>query len=260
MSTEPSKDEVHELAGILFAIVEFLGGTFGKTPIVGFPMGIVFVLVRDDVGLCRAVVGIAEPGVFQGGLFPIWGSVRPAVGFVIADVKVFVISQGPARITAHIRFFLGRDVALFSKNDVVAIRIDTAGFFSEEDGEEALSGHFGGDGKTRELEECRGEIRGADEVFDQASGFDFGGPHDGQRDTGTAVVEVAFTAGEGHSVVACHDDDGVLQYIEFREFGKKTTDIGVKPLDFKVVVRNIAANGFVVGVVFEEFDSVQFHS
>ena len=99
---------------------------------------------------------------------------------------------------------------------VVALHRDESGggfggIFAGELTKQAAGGHRHGRLDPCGLEDGWGEIAEVDEgVHPAARVLDPLRPADGEWDAGAGVVEAGLGAGEGHAVVAGHDDDGVV--------------------------------------------------
>ncbi len=204
-----------------------------------------------DPGLGRAGVHVGESRV--GDLFDVLelrevgarrevrAAQRPAIRGEVADVEELLGAQGAVRV-GQVAFAGGADVAFATGDDPGPRGVDLAGLGGLQERHDAAAGHDGGRLHAAELEERRREVHQVHEVVDDAAGLDAGAADD-QGHVRAVVVEVALAAGDaGHAVVAADDEDGLVEFAAFLEFGDEHAHAGVPGLGLAHVVGHVVAD------------------
>ena len=113
---------------------------------------------------------------------------------------------------------------------------------------------FGGDGDAGERERRRGEVDPAGEILADRTGGDLAGPAHDERHARAGVLHRTLEARHAASVVAGHDDDGVLLEIVGLQPVEHAAEGIVDRRDQLMVMGDLATDGRGVRVERRQFD------
>ena len=113
---------------------------------------------------------------------------------------------------------------------------------AHEERQQAPTGNITWNIQICSLIERRRHIDEAYEIVHHRSLSHLGRPTNCKRHSGPTVIVVALAARERHAVIACHNDDGVVEFTALLKHLNRVPNQAVETLHLKIIIRNVASD------------------